>query len=664
MAREKTFFNKKWTGSLYRMLSPAGFSLVAVIGLLIIAGLHINDFHQESVNLSALSAAKAFAQAADEGRMEAKMINSSLSFQFNDVKVVQVNPLENSLDTQPMDGFQMAAWEYFKNQPNQGYYRFSQVGSMQVLRYAKPGFWGGNCDNCSQEEHFKAVSSGNIAGFLDVHLPISDEFVSDVRVFRNSTHWLIWVGVFCLCGLVYQIVRMSIAANYAIEESQIESSKRETVVSANKLLENQKLEMVQYVEELRDKTEQLEKSRAHEKDVMDALKDAKLKAEQANKSKSEFLANMSHEIRTPMTAILGFSDLLREHASDKESLESINIIQRNGEHLLEIINDILDISKLEVNRMNVERIKCSLRSLVKDVFRLMEVRAKEKNLRLIVEQEGPLPAFVCTDPTRFRQILVNLISNSIKFTEQGHVTLRVSINYEIDPPALQASVTDTGIGMTSEQLQHLFKPFEQADNTVTRRFGGSGLGLVISSRLAMLLNGQIDVSSEIGKGSCFTLHIDPGPLAHAVMIKSGFFDDKKKSKSSVKQLAVPEFNARVLLVEDVKANQLLMGVLLRKTGVALDVADNGDIACQMVRKAAEEDQAYQLIFMDMQMPIMDGYTATNVLRNEEFLLPIIALTAHAMNTDKNKCMQAGCSDYASKPINKDEIYRLMSEYLA
>ncbi len=421
-------------------------------------------------------------------------------------------------------------------------------------------------------------------------------------------------------------------------------------------LERARAEAVEANRELEATNAQLEKaiSRANE---------MALQAEVANVTKSEFLANMSHEIRTPMTAILGFTELMQDaEQTTDERLECIQTIRRNGQHLLNIINDILDLSKIEAGKMAIERIACSPRQLVREVDSLMRARADEKGLAFDLEFVGLLPEHIRTDPTRLRQVLINLIGNAIKFTTEGGVRLIVKMDDAVDAdnPRLRFEVMDTGIGMTQEQLQRLFKPFTQADNSMTRKFGGTGLGLTISKRLAQMLGGDITAESTPGKGSAFYLTIETGSLADAEMVEEARHYEQL-SRSTPQEKAVKGLSGRVLLAEDGPDNQQLISFILDKAGFDVDVVGNGQQATERAVQAQADGIPYDVILMDMQMPVLDGYAATRKLRAQGYTGPIIALTAHAMATDRDKCLDAGCDDYATKPINRQELIRLVAD---
>ena len=394
---------------------------------------------------------------------------------------------------------------------------------------------------------------------------------------------------------------------------------------------------------------------------------AKEAAEAANRAKSEFLANMSHEIRTPMTAILGYADLLLDHSTLKEDvaqrLDAARTIQRNGQHLLDIINDILDLSKIEAGKLTVEAVDYSLESIVEEVLSLMRVRSHGKGIELKVHYETPVPAVIQTDPLRLRQILVNLVGNAIKFTEVGCV--RVEVRHLVDAsPRLEIDVVDSGIGMPKDQQELLFQPFTQADASTTRRFGGTGLGLAISKRLALLLGGDVTiVESTLNVGTRFRLTLSVSPLAIERTVTPGIESlgktpPKEPSSSRGKDPCLD--GARILLAEDGPDNQRLISLILRNAGARVSVVENGLLAVEAVLRAVQIDEPFDVVLMDMQMPLLDGYGATRSLRAQGYHGTIIALTAHAMSDDREKCLNAGCDDFSTKPIDRAKITDLLS----
>ena len=330
-------------------------------------------------------------------------------------------------------------------------------------------------------------------------------------------------------------------------------------------------------------------------------------AEAATRAKSEFLANMSHEIRTPMTAILGFSEVLLESMTDRDQLEAAATIRQNGEYLIEIINDILDLSKIEAGKLETESVQCSPCQILAEVISLMRVRADAKDLPLRLEYGGPIPESIQSDPTRLRQILINLIGNSIKFTEVGEVRLAARLlDAESCQPKIQFDVVDSGIGMTEGQIAGLFKPFSQVDTSASRKHGGSGLGLTISQRLAEKLGGGIAVSSISGKGSTFTATVTTGPLDGVRLLDNPTEAQVSRDPGNRPDASNAKLDCRVLLAEDGPDNQRLIAFVLKRAGADVAVAENGQLALDLALAARDQGTPFDVILMDMQMPEMDG----------------------------------------------------------
>ncbi len=411
------------------------------------------------------------------------------------------------------------------------------------------------------------------------------------------------------------------------------------------------------------------------KEIERDLLEAKTQAEAANRAKSAFVANMSHELRTPMTAILGYADLLtRPTITDAERDRCIQTVCRNGRHLLSIINDILDVSKIEAGKMVLERITCSPSQIVSDVASLMAGRAADKNLHFNVHYTGAIPQSIESDPTRLRQILTNLVGNAIKFTETGGVKLLVTlVKPEARPGSLtsapQASVrfdvVDTGVGLTAAQIDQLFRPFVQADSSTTRKFGGTGLGLTISKRLARMLGGDLTVHSIPGVGSTFSLTVETGELTDVVMVEKSALAAQPVAASAPAHgaIEIARLSGRVLLAEDGEDNRVLIGYYLRELGLEVVAVENGSLARDAALQASREVRPFDLVLMDMQMPEMDGYEATRQLRAAHYNHPIVALTAHAMGGDREKCLAAGCNDFAVKPIEWEKLLAVLRQYL-
>jgi len=394
--------------------------------------------------------------------------------------------------------------------------------------------------------------------------------------------------------------------------------------------------------------------------------EARRAAQEASRLKSEFLATMSHEIRTPMTALVGYTELLGDaDLSPAERAECLATVRRNGEHLMAIVNDTLDLSKIESGRMTIERIACSPFALVAEVAAVARPRAARDGLAFAVEYRSPLPETIETDPTRLRQILLNLVGNAIKFTPRGSVRLGVALLEDTGPPRrLRFEVIDTGIGLDVQQQARLFTAFAQADASTTRRFGGTGLGLAISKRLAGMLGGDLEVRSVPGEGSTFTLTIDAGSLAGVRLL------DRPPDLPAAAERREPSaderraLRGRILLAEDGLDARRLLARHLRGAGAEVETAENGLVACELALRAADARTPYDLILMDMQMPELDGYAAAARLRAAGYRGPIVALTAHAMEDERARCLDAGCDGFAAKPILRRALIEVARTYLA
>lgn len=378
------------------------------------------------------------------------------------------------------------------------------------------------------------------------------------------------------------------------------------------------------------------------------LEQAKDQAEAASATKSSFLANMSHEIRTPLGAIMGFVDLMKHAKSSPQDIEKFTtIISRNSQQLLRIIDDILDLSKVEAGKMLIEQVDFSLNTLLADFCSLMAVRAQESGINLNLTTTTAIPEYINTDPIRLRQILTNVVGNAIKFTEKGSVD--VSVAYRA--PLLEIKVSDTGRGISPEQAQKLFQPFTQADASTTRKFGGTGLGLVLSRSLAKALGGDFWMeSSEVSKGSTFIATIKIGVPFYSRFLDQPIISFSGSSGHHTLADSSELEGMNILLVEDSPDNQTLISILLSKSGAKPDIASNGRLG---VEKALAGN--YDLVLMDIQMPQMDGHEATRYLRSRGFGRPIIALTAHAMKEERERCMASGFSDFITKPVQQRPI---------
>ena len=439
-----------------------------------------------------------------------------------------------------------------------------------------------------------------------------------------------------------------------ITESMRAEQKQVEQMAELKQAKETALSMMEDAEAARKETEEINEQLL---EATARANDMAAQAKMANMAKSQFLANMSHEIRTPMNAILGFCDILVQEELSDEQRDYVNTIRRSGDNLMTIINDILDFSKIEAGNMDLELIECSLEEILGNVGSLLRPKVTEKGLDFQILYRTALPATIRTDPTRLEQCLINLAGNAIKFTERGHVHIIVSLQGTDANPLIRFDVEDTGIGIPSDKQQAIFQLFTQADGSTTRKFGGTGLGLTITKQLVELMGGDVSVKSEPGAGSVFTLMISAGVDVNA-QPKLGK-EHMKDYTEQAKPITNETYSGKVLIVEDAPANQMLIKTLLQKVGFAPVLVENGKLAVE-----AATSESFDLILMDMQMPVMNGYEVTKALRHKGITAPIVALTAHTIKGDEEKCLAAGCDDYLSKPIGRDKLHKVLAKYLS
>ncbi|MGQ9425196.1 chemotaxis protein CheB [Gilvimarinus sp. F26214L] len=404
---------------------------------------------------------------------------------------------------------------------------------------------------------------------------------------------------------------------------------------------------------------------SHEKHNEARLQAAKRAADASNQAKSAFLANMSHEIRTPLTAILGYADLLHMDLNrDGHSDSYLHKIKTNGHNLLEIINDVLDLSKVEADRIEINKQAFPIKTMLAELLSIVHLRAQEKGLTFEMQVEDAVPASVCTDMGRLKQVLTNLISNAIKFTQQGSVRLQLAVQGPRNNTSLQFKVIDTGIGIQPELLEKIFDPFEQVDSSIAKNYGGTGLGLTISRRITQLLGGSLAVDSSPEKGSTFTLDLPIGSTEDEEYVRIDTIE------ALTHEHTAPDVNSgqlqgvHILVVDDIDDVLTLIAQMLSRAGAKVSTAINGAEALERIEECKERGEPVDVVLMDTMMPVVDGYTAVRRLRSKGFDKPVIALTAAAMTNDRERCLQAGCNDYLSKPVTMEKLLSILNSQLS
>jgi signal transduction histidine kinase len=394
------------------------------------------------------------------------------------------------------------------------------------------------------------------------------------------------------------------------------------------------------------------------KDRTDQLEEATHVAQAANQAKSEFLANISHELRTPMNGVIGMLDIALDQDLSPELVEQLQTAQHCAHSLLSLLNDILDLSKIEAGKMTLEKIPFDVRALVADCIKAHQPKAQENSVALLAEVSPDVPQEIIGDPLRIRQILANLVSNAVKFTEHGSVKVQIDGQFSRESElTLRITVEDSGTGIPADKLLYIFDQFTQADGSVSRKYGGTGLGLAITRRLVELHHGEIIVNSELGRGTAFTVTLQ----CEARAALSGNPGGTSVPSPAASRASTPDHSVRILVVEDNHVNQKVVTAVLRKRGFYIELANDGQEALNKLMNSA----AFDLVLMDVQMPVLDGLEATRLIRKEPRWkhLPIIAMTAHAMNGDKERCLEAGMSGYISKPVHPSLLLSTVDEFL-
>ena len=456
----------------------------------------------------------------------------------------------------------------------------------------------------------------------------------------------VYYALSAMTGFFLGVMIMAVHRMYKSSVAELELSYK------NEVLISDLTKASSYLESL---NENLKNEIQHGKLIEAELQKAKDNAESMSQAKGEFLANMSHEIRTPMNGVIGTLQLLEDTNLNKEQKEFVEIAHKSADALLAILNDILDLSKIEAGKLNFEHIAFDLKQIIKDIITLYSLKSEQKGVSIVMQLDESSPDYLMGDPTRLRQVIVNLVSNALKFTEQGEVKISVEvISSNTDDVDLKIAVSDTGIGIPQQALKTLFNAFTQADGSTTRKYGGTGLGLAIVSQLVDMMDGTLGVDSIEGDGSSF-------------WFSARFSRTKERPEVVSEQVADKgpvQWHAKILLVEDNPINQMVAQKMLEKVGVKPQLANNGLEALTLLK-----EQAFDLVLMDCQMPEMDGFDATREIRKlgikakNKKVLPVVAMTANVMSGDRERCMDVGMDDYIGKPVQREQLESVLGKWL-
>ncbi len=456
----------------------------------------------------------------------------------------------------------------------------------------------------------------------------------------------VYYALSAMTGFFLGVMDMAVYRMYKSSVAELELSYKNVVLIEDLTKAGNNLESLN--DDLKDEIQ-------HGKQIELELKKAKEKAEQVSQAKGEFLANMSHEIRTPMNGVIGTLQLLEDTSLNDEQKEFVDIAHKSADALLAILNDILDLSKIEAGKLSFENIAFDFKQIVKDIVILHSLKAEQQGVFLLQQVDESLPEFLMGDPTRLRQVIVNLVSNALKFTSQGEVKISVDVvNKETDSVDLKIAVIDTGIGIPQTAQETLFNAFTQADGSTTRKYGGTGLGLAIVSQLVDLMGGSLGVDSVEGEGSVFWFTVN---LQCAKKAPEMAGEIAKKNKAL-------QLEAKILLVEDNPINQMVAQKMLEKVGLKPTLANNGVEALKQLN-----ERSFDLVLMDCQMPEMDGFDATREIRKLDIMalnqrpLPIVAMTANVMSGDRERCLDVGMDDYIGKPVQRDQLASVLKKWL-